>query len=339
MSHPIRLVGGGIFHITERDFHLYICRDDELRRKSSSGGAFTAFAEAVLEADGIVYASRYNFAEERLEVADSDRYPLSEFRKSKYIESNTLHAFTEIKEWLGKGRQVLFCGTPCQVSGLKCFLGKTPQTELVTIDFFCHGVPANGHFTAFKHQLEGKARKMTGFDFRHKRPGDGTGWHDLVFKAEFDDGTSVTHPYEPPYYYLYYKPFEDSLVLRRSCYDCHAVESSRADITLGDFWGVRRFAPDIDDNRGISVVKLHTPRAKELWQHVNATGTTSEIPYRSVANNYNRTHPVHLLPRRDRLAACIAKKGFAAAMSRYYRRERLIRAAKRRIKKLLGRSK
>lgn len=333
LSYSLLLDGGGC---SQTDFHLYICNDDGIRRASSSGGAFTAFAEHILSEGGVVFASRYNFSEERLEVSSTDLHPLEEFRKSKYIESNTLDSFGEIKKRLHSGQKVLFCGTPCQVAGLKQFLAGN-DIGLFTIDFFCHGVPANAHFTAFKHALEGTGRKMTGFDFRYRDPLTGTGWHDLVFRAEFDDGTAQILPYEPPYFYSYYKPFEESLILRRSCYGCRAVNSSRADVTLGDFWGVRNYSPQVDDNRGISVVKLHSSQAKERWVKVATTGTTTEIPYDAVAVNYRRHHQTQELSRRDRLAARVAEKGFMRTMKKHYRIERLVRGVRKWMKRAIGR--
>lgn len=320
------------------DFYLYIGSDRSIRRQSSSGGAFTAFASEVLDAGGIVYASRYDFSREQLEVSDTDHYPLDEFRKSKYLESNTLHSFSKIKDHLSQGRRVLFCGTPCQVAGLKTFIGEKEEPLLFTIDFFCHGVPSNEHFKQYKHFLEGSKRRMTAFDFRYKQPG-GDGWHDLLFKADFDDGSSILHPYRAPHHFLYYRPFEESLFLRRSCYGCRRVGYSKADVTVGDFWGIGRSAfARLDDNGGVSVVKLHSRRAKDLWQHIAATGIVHEIPYESVARNYTHAYPASFLQRRNRLAGRIVRKGYLSTMRNYYRIERMWYEIKRIVKFLIGKS-
>lgn len=331
-------MGGGIFHSDRNDFFLYFSRNEQIRKASSSGGAFSFFAEKVLAEGGVVYASRYNFTENRLEVADSDRFPLDEFRKSKYMESNTLRAFSEIHGWLRRKRRVLFCGTPCQVAGLKSFLGKSVYQELLTIDFFCHGVPANSHFTAFKQTLEMQngGACITNFDFRYKDSVNGTGWHDLIFKTDFSDGTFRIFPYKPPYYYLYYRPFEDRLVLRRCCYDCCIVNQSRADVTIGDFWNIRDHAPELDDNRGISVVKLHTEQARELWKFAAKEGTVAPLPYETVESAYRRQHTANL-HRRNKLAGRIEKNGFIETMRRHYRREYLLWQIRRFIKTIVGR--
>ena len=45
------------------------------------------------------------------------------------------------KEFLKQGRLVLFSGAPCQIGGLRSYLGK-PYGNLICQDIICHGVPA-----------------------------------------------------------------------------------------------------------------------------------------------------------------------------------------------------
>ena len=47
---------------------------------------------------------------------------LEEFRGSKYVKSNQIGIFKEIKNALEQGKIVLFIGLPCQVAGLKKLL-------------------------------------------------------------------------------------------------------------------------------------------------------------------------------------------------------------------------
>lgn len=51
---------------------------------------------------------------------------------------------------------MLFSDTPCQVAGLKSFLGNADTTNLLTIDLICHGVPSIKLFKSYMTWLEKK---------------------------------------------------------------------------------------------------------------------------------------------------------------------------------------
>ena len=54
--------------------------------------------------------------------------------------------------------------------------------------------------------------------------------------------------------------------MRRSCYTCQSKYfTSRADFTLADAWGVNDFAPELADDRGTSLVLVHTKAAFVMW--------------------------------------------------------------------------
>ena len=88
-------------------FYLYHSNDFALLQSSSSGGGFSLFADWVLQQGGVVYGSRYNGETERLEVFSTDQTSLASLRKSKYLESFTGSACSEIKKHLQNGRLVL----------------------------------------------------------------------------------------------------------------------------------------------------------------------------------------------------------------------------------------
>ena len=56
---------------------------------------------------------------------------------------------------LNSGESVLFSGCPCQVAGLKAYLGKDYE-NLFTIDLICHGVPSNRAFKDYIKVLENR---------------------------------------------------------------------------------------------------------------------------------------------------------------------------------------
>ena len=60
-------------------------------------------------------------------------------RNSKYIQSNLVGIFQDVKCNLERGRTVCFSGTPCQIEGLQCYLQKE-YDNLLLVDVVCHGV-------------------------------------------------------------------------------------------------------------------------------------------------------------------------------------------------------
>ena len=117
-------------------------RDDAVRKDSTSGGAFTAIAEYVLEGGGVVYGAAMDGHQHLRHIPCFRKEDLWRLRGAKYVQSDLDGVFREIREVL-KTRPVLFSGTPCQVDGLYRFLGCRPE-NLTTCDLVCHGVPSPG---------------------------------------------------------------------------------------------------------------------------------------------------------------------------------------------------
>ncbi len=254
-----------------KDYTPYMLKanDRSIVMQSSSGGVFSLLSTKVLKEGGVVYGAKYNYELERLEHCSTDNCSIEELRKSKYIESFLGNIFTDVRKQLQSGRKVLFCGTPCQIKGLKKYLEfkKTNIENLITIRFICHGVPANKFFTEYKHWKENKVgSKITHIDFRPKT----RGWSQSNIVLKFANGKSVDETHKENFYYhYYYLPINTSL--RKSCYHCNLIEESFSDYTIADFWGVFKYAPGTKEEEGISLVLAHTTLAKEQLQQLNCT--------------------------------------------------------------------
>ena len=116
-------------------------KDEEILVNSSSGGIFTALAEAVLRQQGMVFGAAYNEEMNVEHICINKIDDLHKLRGSKYVQSNTLATYGQVKQILGKERYVLYVGTPCQIAGLKRYLGKVYE-RLITVDLVCHGTPS-----------------------------------------------------------------------------------------------------------------------------------------------------------------------------------------------------
>ena len=75
------------------------------------------------------------------------------FRGSKYIQSKTGKIYRQIKEILENKTPVLFAGTPCQIAGLKSYLGEDIE-NLYLIDLVCHGVSNSRVYEKYIKELK-----------------------------------------------------------------------------------------------------------------------------------------------------------------------------------------
>ena len=138
------------------------CAKDEIRMNSSSGGIFTILSNAILEDGGVVCGASYakDFLGVEHILIEKPEEVIS-LQGSKYVQSSINRSYQKVKKILEENRKVLFSGTPCQVAGLKHYLGKEYH-NLFTVDLICHGVPSPKAYRRFiKYSLEtaGKDRK------------------------------------------------------------------------------------------------------------------------------------------------------------------------------------
>lgn len=331
--------------ITRSNFFVYRTKDVNLRQESTSGGAFSLFANYVLSQGGVVFGSRYNGEQERLEVCNTDVCELAPLRKSKYIESFVGNAFADVRKTLKDGRWVLYCGSPCQAAGLRQFirLTKTSEEKLIIIDFACHGVPSNKFFTEFKRKFETGERKLVDAEFRVKDPNDPlTGWHIQTLRLSFSDGSKRVFRRNSLYYYYYYYPFDVSCSLRRSCYNCHQVDCSEADITIGDFWDIKDYPSVTDDNKGYSFIKIHNKKLIPLFRQISSEGFVEKLPDNLIRDPYNKVSKMHLLANREIFMSLTRKYPYYKAVKKYFGlrhlfNELVIENIKSKIKRVIGR--
>lgn len=71
---------------------------------------------------------------------------------SKYVQSRVENSFQDVDSFLKKGRKVLFVGSPCQVKGLLHFLKGKDVSNLLAVEFLCHGVPSPGVWRAYLNE-------------------------------------------------------------------------------------------------------------------------------------------------------------------------------------------
>ena len=257
-------------------------KDDKTLFKSASGGAFAGLAKAWLEDGGLVFGVVYdkewnaNFSC----VASIDK--LDPLLSSKYVQADTCQSYKEVKLYLNEGKKVLFCGTGCQIGGLKAFLGKE-YSNLLTIDLICHGVPSPLLFKKYIEWLgEKNGSSIMDYDFRDKRCGWGLGYK-YKYKYKYKSCTM------DPYYFR----FLEGHTYREACFLCHYCSPERAgDITIGDYWGIEKEHPEFFNSKGVSCVLINTDKGYELWSRYNLLFYSIESTFEKVAKqNGNLLHP------------------------------------------------
>jgi len=150
---------------------VYACkhRDEKIRSKSTSGGAFSAFAQVVLEMGGVVFGAAFDDEFKIKHIGVNCIGDLYKLRGSKYVQSEIGHTYKDIKTYLLAGQVVLFSGTPCQVAGLRTYLRNEPCNKLYTCDLICHGVPSPLVFEQYKQfQINRYNSNIKNISFRCK---------------------------------------------------------------------------------------------------------------------------------------------------------------------------
>ena len=245
-------------------------KDDELRKKSSSGGIFSLLAREILSQKGVVFGVTYDDKWMVFHTEISSYTDIERFRGSKYLQSEMRDCFKRVKGYLDAGRKVLFTGTACQISGLKGYLGREYDC-LYTVDVLCHGTPSPKLWKQYveyrEKRYDSKARNIS---FRQKSKG----WNAFSMEIIFENG-EIYQDIFPKDDYM--RMFLSNICLRPSCYDCHFKELERdSDITIGDCWGIEKYMPEMSDDRGTSVVLIHSDKGEELYQKIAQDLVTKE---------------------------------------------------------------
>ena len=141
--------------------------DKDIRFESTSGGAFSEIANAYCDENYVIFGAE----SDGLEVFHNyitDKRELGRFRKSKYSQSKIGTAYKDAKRFLKEGKKVLFSGTPCQIAGLKAYLGNTNQENLLTIEVVCEGVPSPLYVRKLDKYIQNKyGAKIKSLDYRY----------------------------------------------------------------------------------------------------------------------------------------------------------------------------
>lgn len=292
-------------------------KNEDILLNSSSGGAFSALANEILLLGGHVYGAAYRENGTITHTKAASMEELHAMRGAKYAHSSAANAYKTVKKDLKNGYYVLFTGTPCQIVGLKRFLGqKLAESDLLyTCDIICHGMMPNKLYRDYLKYHGRVGCKVARVDFRYKEKGiKGT-----RSKLVYENGNSVIIPNEKDYYH-------DALVsdfcLRESCYNCQASQLPRsADFTIGDFWGVKEALPQIDDSAGVSIIFFHTEKAKQFITNLEKSMRLWEVSFNlAVKHNPSFWYSPPRYPIREQFLHRLMTKGYKGSVLHYFNR-------------------
>lgn len=339
--------------------------NDEERMNSSSGGVFLLLAREVINQGGVVFGAVYDESWEVHHVYAEkieDVYPMM---GSKYLQSKIGNSFKDAERFLKQGREVLFVGSPCQIAGLRTYLRNKQYSNLLAVDFLCHGVPSPGVWRRYlaetyggydakeQSRLQATAGKNSvllsslnatspigDIKFRDKRE---SGWKKFRFvvrqksasKADQNTVLSSDIHYDNPFM----RGFLSDIYLRPSCYECKCKNGvNHSDMTIADFWGINQIAPEFDDDKGVGLVLLNTKKGEEYFSRLPMDMMPSNLEkahyYNGGFNEHTKAHP-----KRDQFFFLIENgKSIKAAVDICLRlpfKQRVVRVVKKIVKKIV----
>lgn len=231
---------------------------------SASGGLFITAAKYIIErCRGVVFgvvldAQTYECRFEDTETTEG-LYPM---QNSKYIQANVNGAYGKVKNYLISGRTVLFSGTPCQVAGLKTYLGKE-YDNLYTVDIICHGVPSQKYWEKYiKNTFPGNS--LLSYRFRN-RDAKRHGRTSLECVSITGGGRIEKNAWED----VFYGSFVENESFRKSCYYCKFANGKRCgDLTMGDFDSTYQL-PDFYPSECKSLILINNNQGRKLWNLIS----------------------------------------------------------------------
>ena len=260
---PIQNKANHVKRYTEPMVFAAYAKDEAIRLDSTSGGIHSMLALKMYEKNAYVGGAVYNADHTVSQIVDNDPNRLPEIRSSKYLQSNAEGVYKEIRGLLKNGKNVFFCGCPCQIHALYNFLGKEYE-NLVTSDFICRGVNSPKVFLKYKEMLERQfGAKATEIKFKNKK----WGWHNFSLRVNFENGKEYCKDRWHDLFFIGY--LQAGNFTRPSCYECHFKGfPQKADITLADFWGIEKVDPTMDQDKGTSLVMVNSDNGMELFNSI-----------------------------------------------------------------------
>ena len=296
--------------------HLYgYTKQDDIRSKSSSGGMFYELSRVILEDNGVVFGACYDKKMHQVVHKSTEETSIENMLKSKYVESKLGDTYKKIETYLKDGKNVLFCGTPCQAAGLynlKTKKWNRYKNQLFILDFLCEGVPSYKVFQEYIKDRENKSKKeIETIVFRSKS----YGWNVHCIKIQYKDGTSRIIPsFADSYMHTF---IMDLTINRRSCYACPFRKKKYSDVTIGDFWNVSNIDKSCVDNKGVSAIFVNSEAGNTLIEKARKNLYIKELEDGDIFQMEQQLDTSLYLDKRNNFYTEFLNNGYESAIRKY----------------------
>lgn len=293
------------------DIYIYNNTNYDVRALSSAGGLFSALAESTISRGGAVYGAAFD-SDWRICHAHIDSIAdLDSLRRSKYAFTDITTCFGQLADDLASGRPLLVVGTPCQIAIIRKKFGE--RANMLMVEVVCHGAPQSKYWDMYLDELlksQGKSRAdIASINFRDKTEG----WKNYSVRVDFKDGSRFIQDHRDNLYIL---AFVYDYTLRAGCTKCPFKHPySKADISMGDFWGIESLTPDLDNNLGTTLAIANTSKGKNILERF-AIKTSLYIEEVAKYNPALIKAP-NVPSDKSEFEAVVANEGFHSAASRF----------------------
>jgi coenzyme F420-reducing hydrogenase beta subunit len=287
-------------------------RDNQVRRESTSGGAFTAIAKCVLNYNGVVFGASFDKNYIVRHICVETEKDLNKFRNSKYVQSEIGNMFEKAKNFLDNDRMVCFSGTPCQIEGLKCYLGRE-YYNLITVDVVCRAVPSpllwEKYLNVKKMNMENNIKKIL--------------FRDKYYGYKYSTMTICSGNYE---YHSgvesdqWLRLFFSNICDRPSCYNCKFKKQYRiSDFTIWDCFTVDYFNKNMDDDKGTTRMLVQSPKGDKVFDLFKDEVMYYSIDVDKAVNGVKEMfHSVTLNPQRQQFIVDMQKMDDKMLLDKYF---------------------
>jgi len=244
---------------------LYASKDEDAKRRSSSGAAFFELAKGMLQENGYICGCVWDEKLNAVHLVGNTPETLKRMQGSKYVQSDAGLCYREILELLKSGKRILFSGTPCQAVAMHnlvmaCQNGEY-RNQLITVAVICHGVASPAVWDSFQQWTAGKhGSPLKTVNFRDKSQ---EGYKKSYCRYEYQSG-EVTYV---PTYLPSSKYIEATLVynlaIQCSCAhcDCKGIQPG-IDLLIGDWYAEHTG----EGSMGTSCIAAFSQRGMEYAQ-------------------------------------------------------------------------
>lgn len=244
--------------------------------KSSSGGAFNRLAQFVFDnfSNVVIYGAAWDDKLKIHHTCINSIEKIGSLSGSKYARSEMGSTFSNVTKDLISDKTVIFSGTPCQIAGLQQFLKikNIDTSNLYLVDIICHGTPSPLILSEWIKSTEKRYKhRIISLSFRDKR----IGWNGYPTKIVLDNGKVIRHTYKTQ---EFIRLFFTHAILGPSCYNCPFSNMNRnSDVTMGDFWGIENSFPNINSDKGVSLVLANSKKGMTLLENIQNNLSYDEV--------------------------------------------------------------